>query len=423
MNRHYTHILTTAVNGDAGSKESDKVSTDEGKEDKVDAADKTDKADNTDTSDKHDSEDVNSDTNTEDGSNGGNADKDAVVTPDGEEGNSAVEDNKADAVTPDNGENQDPSDDKAEDQGEVSKPDDGQGDAVIDDNSDKDNADKDNADKNAAEDNKADDTTVDGKDHAANGEDGKKNDSLVVDPEADEKEEVSKTGTTSGKTYGQVVLDESYYAKAYVTTLNKLHIDVSKEGYAVTYTVTPVGTAAVKGAKNVEEGKDLTFTVKPQVGYVIDHVTANGESLEAVEDDEATASNADTGVKRFVVPEIEEEQEIVVVMAEIGEHPEFNFSKTLGDVVVSLHAEEGILPAGTVAKVTEVTEKVEEAVKEKTAEETGEDTSANTVLAYDIKLFVENEAGELEALDNSWSDNGYVEVTFAGKAIEEECGS
>ena len=38
------------------------------------------------------------------------------------------------------------------------------------------------ADKNAAEDNKADDTTVDGKDHAANGEDGKKNDSLVVDP-------------------------------------------------------------------------------------------------------------------------------------------------------------------------------------------------------------------------------------------------
>ncbi|RHC45098.1 hypothetical protein DW841_26510 [Hungatella hathewayi] len=89
LNRHYTHILTTAVNGDAGSKESDKVSSDEGKEDKVDAADKTDKADNTDTSDKHDSEDVNSDTNTEDGSNGsngGNADKDAVVTPDGEEG-------------------------------------------------------------------------------------------------------------------------------------------------------------------------------------------------------------------------------------------------------------------------------------------------------------------------------------------------
>ena len=420
LNRHYTHILTTAVNGDAGSKESDKVSSDEGKEDKVDAADKTDKADNTDTSDKHDSEDVNSDTNTEDSSNGGNADKDAVVTPDGEEGNSAVEDNKADAVTPDNGENQDPSDDKADGQGEVSKPDDGQGDAVIDDNSDKDNADKDNADKNAAEDNKGDDTTVDGKDHAANGEDGKKDDSLVVDPEADEKEEVSKTGTTSGKTYGQVVLDESYYAKAYVTTLNKLHIDVSKEGYAVTYAVTPVGTATVKGAKNVEEGKDLTFTVKPQVGYVIDHVTANGESIEAVEDDEATDSNADTGVKRFVVPEIEEEQEIVVVMAEIGEHPEFNFSKTLGDVVVSLHAEEGILPAGTVAKVTEVTEKVEEAVKEKTAEETGEDTSANTVLAYDIKLFVENEAGELEALDNSWSENGYVEVTFAGKAIEEK---
>ena len=412
LNRHYTHILTTAVNGDAGSKESDKVSSDEGKEDKVDAVDKTDKADNTDTSDKHDSEDVNSDTNTEDGSNGGNADKDAVVTPDGEEGNSAVEDNKADAVTPDNGENQDPSDDKADDQGEVSKPDDGQGDAVIDDNSDKDNADKDNADKNAAEDNKADDTTVDGKDHAANGEDGKKDDSLVVDSEADEKEEVSKTGTTSGKTYGQVVLDESYYAKAYVTTLNKLHIDVSKEGYAVTYTVTPVGTAAVKGAKNVEEGKDLTFTVKPQVGYVIDHVTANGESLEAVEDDEATASNADTGVKRFVVPEIEEEQEIVVVMAEIGEHPEFHGKVVINGVTISADAEEGILPEGTKLSVEEVTEQVEQVVKEKV--EASEDTTVTSVLAYDINLMLDG-----KKLDNSWSENGYVNVKISGERITE----
>ena len=107
-------------------------------------------------------------------------------------------------------------------------------------------------------------------------------------------------------------------------------------------------------------------------------------------------------------------------MSETGEHPEFHYSRTLGDVVVSLHVEEGILPAGTVAKVTEVTEKVEEAVKEKTAEETGDDTSENTVLAYDIKLFAENDEGELEALDNSWSENGYVDVTFSGKAIEEK---
>lgn len=57
------------------------------------------------------------------------------------------------------------------------------------------------------------------------------------------------------------MLDESYYAKAYVTTLNKLHVDVSAEGYAVTYTVTPVGAATVKGAKSVPEGNDLSFTV------------------------------------------------------------------------------------------------------------------------------------------------------------------
>ena len=236
----------------------------------------------------------------------------------------------------------------------------------------------------------------------------------------EQEEEKAVTGSTSGKTYGQIVLDESYYAKAYVTTLNKLHVDVSSEGYAVTYTVTPVGTASIKGAKSVAEGNDLSFTVKPQVGYMVDHVTANGDELEAVDDSEATDSNASLSAKRYIVSSVTEEQEIIISMSEVGEHPEFSYSKTLGNVVVSLHAEEGILPAGTVAKVTEVTEKVQEAVKEKTAEETGEDTSENTVLAYDIKLFVENDEEELEALDNSWSENGYVDVTFSGKAIEEK---
>ena len=252
---------------------------------------------------------------------------------------------------------------------------------------------------------------------------GEKESTVTVETSAEaeeQEEEKAVTGSTSGKTYGQIVLDESYYAKAYVTTLNKLHVDVSSEGYAVTYTVTPVGTATVKGAKNVAEGNDLSFTVKPQVGYVIDRVTANGEELEAVDDSEATDSNASLSAKRYTVPSVTEEQEIMISMSETGEHPEFSFSKTLGNVVVSLHAEDGILPAGTLAKVTEVTEKVQEAVKEKTAEETGEDTSENTVLAYDIKLFVENDEGELEALDNSWSENGYVDVTFSGRAIEEK---
>ena len=256
----------------------------------------------------------------------------------------------------------------------------------------------------------------------ANGKPDEKESAVTVEPstEVDEQEEKTVAGNTSGKTYGQIVLDESYYAKAYVTTLNKLHVDVSAEGYAVTYTVTPVGAATVKGAKSVPEGNDLSFTVKPQVGYMIDRVTANGEELEAVDDSEATDSNASSLAERYLVASVAEEQEIVVFMSETGEHPEFHYSRTLGDVVVSLHAEEGILPAGTVAKVTEVTEKVEEAVKEKTAEETGDDTSENTVLAYDIKLFAENNEGELEALDNSWSENGYVDVTFSGKAIEEK---
>lgn len=404
--RNYTHILTTSVNNEAGSDE--KASSDEKNEEKeVVSADSGDSKEKADAGEKKDAEEVKADS--EDSNSSDSDNKEAAAAPaDDVESNTVDDGDKADSVIPADREGQNPSDDQADGQGEVTAPADNQDNAVIDDNV------KDDADKNAAADSKADDTNVAGNDHGVNADGGKNDNTPAVEPEdEEEKEVVSKTGTTSGKTYGQIVLDESYYAKAYVTTLNKLHVDVSKEGYAVTYTVTPVGTAAVKGAKNVEAGKDLTFTVKPQVGYVIDSVTANGESLDAVEEDDATDSNAETGVKRFVVPEVEEEQEIVVAMAETGEHPEFNFSKTLGDVVVSLHAEEGILPAGTVAKVTEVTEKVEEAVKEKKEHE--ENTEVSAVLAYDIKLFHDG-----EELDNSWSDNGYVEVTFSGTDIEKK---
>lgn len=395
--RNYTHILTTSVNNEAGSDE--KASSDEKNEEKeVVSADSGDSKEKADAGEKKDAEEVKADT--EDSNSSDNDNKEAVAAP-------ADDVDKADAVIPADGEEQNSSDDQTDGQGEVTAPADNQDNAVIDDNV------KDDADKNSAADSKADDTNAAGNDHGVNADGGKNDNTLAVEPEdEEEKEEVSKTGTTSGKTYGQIVLDESYYAKAYVTTLNKLHVDVSKEGYAVTYTVTPVGTAAVKGAKNVEAGKDLTFTVKPQVGYVIDSVTANGESLEAVEEDDATDSNAETGVKRFVVPEVEEEQEIVVTMAETGEHPEFHGKVTINGVTISADAEEGILPAGTTLSVSEVTEQVEQIVKEKI--EATDSTTVTSVLAYDINLMLDG-----KKLDNSWAGDGYVTIKFFGERIKE----
>ncbi|MFT4105233.1 MAG: MBG domain-containing protein [Lacrimispora sp.] len=215
------------------------------------------------------------------------------------------------------------------------------------------------------------------------------------------------SGTSKGKTYGAVLLDESYYAKAYVTTLNQLHVDTSAEGYRVTYSVEPVGTAYAQGPGLVEENGTLSFGVTPQVGYEINAVTINGESAVA---DEVKDPSENDKTLHYTVTDVTEDQEIVITTTATGEHPEFKFEQTMNGVTVSLYAAPGILPAGTEARITEVTQKVEEAVKEKAAED-----GVNDVLAYDIKLYADG-----EELDNGWSSHGYVNVTFSGAPIEEK---
>ena len=74
---------------------------------------------------------------------------------------------------------------------------------------------------------------------------------------------------------------------------------------------------------------------------MIDRVTANGEELEAVDDSEATDSNASSLAERYLVASVARNRRLSYSCPETGEHPEFHYSRTLGDVVVSLH-EEGI---------------------------------------------------------------------------------
>ena len=230
---------------------------------------------------------------------------------------------------------------------------------------------------------------------------------------ASEADEAPIGGTTGGKSYGAVLLDESCYARAYTATLNQLHVDVSAEGYQVTYTVEPAGTAYAEGPEMIAENQALSFTVTPQIGYEVSAVTVNGETLEAEEAEGSDAS--DPGRRHYTITEVTGEQEVVITTAATGEHPEFRFEKMMNGVTVSLHAEQGILPAGTEARITEVTNKVKDAVREKSANVTGEESTVNDVLAYDIKLYYNG-----EELDNSWSDHGYVDVTFAGAPIKEK---
>ena len=226
----------------------------------------------------------------------------------------------------------------------------------------------------------------------------------VVDNTPDE---VALTGSISGKAYNQIKIYDSYTARAFKVDLDKLLVGVTTEGYNVDYTVDPVGAATIKGRSTVERGDDLTFTVVPQIGYEISEITVNGQDLDV---DTASDSDAQEAGK-YTVYGVSEDLEIVVSMEETGLHPSFFDSVEINGVTITAAAEEGILPEGTELSVEEVTTQIEQAVKEKLESE--QQKVMDTVLAYDINLMLDG-----EKLDNSWSDNGYVEVTFSGERIE-----
>ena len=200
-------------------------------------------------------------------------------------------------------------------------------------------------------------------------------------------------------------------AKAYTTTVKALKALDDIQGLKVTYAINPEYSARiVDGPRGVEEGDALVFGVKNQIGYAIESVTANGEFLEA----DSTSDNEDGSVTAwYTVPEVTEEQEIEVYMTETDEHPEFNAELTMEDgTIITLHAAEGVLPAGVTAEAT-VKDDLADALKEKVEAENAEGGAVKTVV-YDINLMFNG-----NKLDNTWAQNGSVKVTFSGSKIEE----
>ena len=103
-----------------------------------------------------------------------------------------------------------------------------------------------------------------------------------------------------------------------------------------------------------------------------------------------------------------------MVMAETGEHPGFSQEIQMDDgMVITIQADEGVLPDGVTATAERAGEDVENAV----AEQATEDGKAITsVKAYDISLWLD---GQL--LDSAiWGGSRKVEVTFSGAAVEEQ---
>lgn len=247
-------------------------------------------------------------------------------------------------------------------------------------------------------------------------------DSSEVDFDGDEQfledDSIELMGELAGKAYNTVTIWGRANARAYAVKAEDLVGEAAVEGqYNVDYSVDPVGAAAIKGTHTVNEGETLYFAVDPQVGYEITEVTANGEELEEVDAaGVASASNLEKYAHVYAVEEVSEDLEIVASLEETADvaHPEFNASYVSSDgVTISLHAEEGILPEGTELDVTEVTEAIGDTIKEKMEGES-EDAVVNKVLAYDINLLYNG-----EKLSNSWSEDGYVDVTFTGAPIQE----
>ena len=234
-----------------------------------------------------------------------------------------------------------------------------------------------------------------------------------VTPEEERYEEESRGGSIKGTTYNQIELGGDAYARAFKTTLNALHVDAAVEGhYSVSYTIDPLGGADIINKKNsVAEGGSLSFGVRPQIGYEIEEVTANGVSLEAVED----ASASDTSAAAYyVVDGVTEDLEIEVTLAETGMHSAFYDKVTVGGVTVTAEALPGLIPDGTVLDVKEVTAELEDVIKEKVEAESDGEKEVTSVLAYDINLLYNG-----EKLENDWAgDNNFVTIRFTGSKIE-----
>ncbi|MCB7320895.1 InlB B-repeat-containing protein [Lacrimispora sp. 210928-DFI.3.58] len=284
-----------------------------------------------------------------------------------------------------------------------------------------------------------------------------------VKVELEEEVSFDRRGILTGETYNLAALDQTVTARAFTVTFSQLGLDkeyLEAEAHIIDYLIDPVGSAElVKAPKLVRDGAQVAFGIVPQAGYAVMEVTANGEELEEIEVEdiitetpfenvysnatpsEAVYSNATpsdavdantgsssagssgtfrTDAVYYQIPEVLEDQEVEIFLEEIvpGTHPAFHYAKTINGVTVTVSTEEGILPEGTKAVVEEVTSHVEEAVKEKVEQENteAESTEVTSVLAYDITLY----DADGNKLDDSWSNNGYVNVSFTGAPIEEK---
>ena len=214
-----------------------------------------------------------------------------------------------------------------------------------------------------------------------------------------------------------VGIDGCSTAKAVTTTLNKVKAFEDIEGFAVSYELNIEGAARiVEGPRGVEEGEELAFGVKNQLGYAIQSVEVNGQETEAVQiqDNEDGSQTA-----WYSVPEVSEEQEVYVTLEETAIHPAVTLEPIVMDdgMVITISAEEGVLPDGVTATAVRVSQDVEQAVMD-TENAGSEDRTVSSVMAYDINLWLNGQLLDSEI----WGGSKRVNVTFSGAPMEAQSG-
>ena len=253
----------------------------------------------------------------------------------------------------------------------------------------------------------------------------------------DEEDIFKKTHDLKGRKYDEAVLDETVTVRAFAAGMEDAGFnreDLLEGAHQLTYTVAEGEARLIYTPEYVRDEAVVTFGIVPAEGMEVYQVTANGDVLAETEITAAiasasevrraakAASESEAGYDEeravyYQIPQVLEDQTVEIQVVEEGynSHPAFRKSKTFDNgVTVTVSAEEGILPAGTELQVEEVTVQIQDALKEKVENEAEDNTAVTSVIAYDINLVLDG-----EKLDNSWSENGYVDVTFSGTRIEE----
>lgn len=252
-------------------------------------------------------------------------------------------------------------------------------------------------------------------------------DAAALEEEGDVFKKVKKL---EGIRYDEAVLDEVLAIRAFAVSMEDAGFDKEEllEGaHHLTYTVSEGKARVVYNPEYVRDEAVVTFGIIPAEGMEVYQVMANGEELaetektaaiaSASEAKRASSSDADVDEERAVyyqIPEVLEDQDVQIQVVEEGynPYPAFHKAQTVNGVTVTVSAEEGIIPAGTVLNVEEIPDEVKDAVAEKWAG--GAAADRDSLIVFDINLMLNG-----KKLNNSVIHESGVTVTFSGEPVEE----